>query len=262
MEDDINSLYNEIKAFLMRNGPSLMVDIASYIKKDTMQTGAILDYFVGRGMLSKTSRKYGFSSIYFLQEQKDLALSKLYEILNSNEKAIVNKFKERKVIDAEELMPAERYLIQNLSDFIKKLTAVDSETNQKKELFAYYNIPNENIKQIINEKQTQVKKRERTQAQKQSVTVEKSVQGNIENMLSASGFESPIKLEKNIFIAKYGQYKVNVIVGVYPKKKPNKSDIAKVAGYATKNRTIAFILTNTVNLTHDYGNLINIIQIQ
>ncbi len=254
-DDDIDSLYNKIRNFLIQKGPSLMVDIASNIGKDTMQTGAILDYFVARGSLFKTNRKYGFSSIYFLQDQKDAALSKLYEVLNNNEKAIVNKFKTMKVIRHDDLSPAERYLIQNLSDFIKKLTAVDRETNQQNEVFAYYDVPIEDIKNILNggaNKETTDKKHEK-------ITVKRNLNDN-DTILTSMGFESGVKLEKNIFLAKYGNYKINVIVGVYPNKKPTKNDITKIAGYATKNRTVAFILTNS-DLKHDYGNLINIVRI-
>ncbi|MDP8012969.1 MAG: hypothetical protein RAK22_02610, partial [Nanoarchaeota archaeon] len=152
-QDDINDLYAQIKTYISQHGPSLTIDIASAIGKDTMQTGAILDYFVARGTLQRTNRKYGFSSVYFLPDQKDAALSKLYETLSNAEKAIVNKFKEEKAIKSDDLLPAERYMIQNLSDFVRKLSAIDRDTNEKKDIFVYYNVPNETVQSIINKEE-------------------------------------------------------------------------------------------------------------
>ncbi len=123
--EDINEIYDKIIGKL-NEGPSLILEIAERIEKDTLQTQTIVDYFAAKGEIKKTSRKFGSSPIYFFEKDREKALNLLMQTLNNQEKALVNKIREKKVINMESLSSAERYISQNLTDFMKKVSAQEN----------------------------------------------------------------------------------------------------------------------------------------
>ncbi|MEM0143221.1 MAG: hypothetical protein QXL94_04640, partial [Candidatus Parvarchaeum sp.] len=94
MMEDINEIYNKIISKL-REGPSLILEIAERIEKDTLQTQTIVDYFIGKGEIKKTIRKFGSSPVYFLEKDREKALNLLMQTLNNQEKALVAKIREK-----------------------------------------------------------------------------------------------------------------------------------------------------------------------
>ena len=261
MDADINELKSRITGFLSR-GPNFIVDISENIEKDTMQTAAILDYFVARGEISKTERKFGTSPVYFLEKDRDAALSRLLDSLNPNERAIISKIKSAGVAKLDELSPMERYLIQGLGDFIKKITAADRDTGRKVDYIYYYKLSLDDIRNIINPPA----KEQKTVAKLRQKTVEplpKASAGGEIALLEQNGFTDPEKVDKGVYLCSYGPHALKVIASIIEKSPLKKKDIAKVAGYSSAYKTVAFILTKTdkVSGKKPYGNSINIIKI-
>ncbi len=262
MESDINEIRNLIISFLQK-GPNFVVDISENIGKDTMQTSAILDYFVGNGDISKTERHFGTSPVYFLEKDRDAALAKLSEGLNSNEKAVINKVKQAGVVNLEDLSPMERYVIQGLGDFIKKISATDRETAKKVDYAYYYKLSLDDIRASINPTA-------KAANSKQPKTVQKSRAKKPENgitiapMLQENGFLNPETIDKDVYLCEYGPHAIKVVVGVIEKSPVSKKDLARIAGYSSAYKTIAFALTRTDKVPgkRQYGNSMNIIKVR
>ncbi len=262
----LDSLRSKIESLLSR-GPALIGDIAEAIGKDTTQTSVILDYYASSGKIFKTIRKYGLSPVYALN--KDLALNKLYETLSPAEKRIVDKFKSNRIIRGDELLPAERYMLQSLTDFVNKVTAVDRDTGKQVDVYSYYQLSEEDIKRELNKSQetesvNQYNPKEVKPKVSKSARASTKVDSDDEiSLILSKNFSKPEKLSKGVYLALYGQYNVPVIVAVMMKSSLTKKDLLKLLGYLTEKKTIAFILTNASKVSglDAYGSSINIVKI-
>ena len=146
---ELDEIYSKILSMLER-GPCLTIDVAEAIGKDTTQTAAILDYYAGQNTISKTERRYGTSAVYYLKKDIDAAMDKIYQTLNNNEKTLVNKMKNIKLIKVEDLSPAERYISRSLNDFLKNVAAKDSETGKRVDYMYYYKLSLDDVKRLMN----------------------------------------------------------------------------------------------------------------
>ena len=244
------------------------MDIAKDLDKDGLQTSAILDFYVSKGDIQKTTRKYGTSSIYYLPKDIDPAINKLYQTLDNNEKNLVSKMNSIKVVKVSEMTPAERYISAQLTDFIKRVTAKDSDTGEKVEYAYFYKLSLTDVSGFINPSQ-----KNRSQQREEAIRapartavrqVKKST-GTAEAaaILSSNGFDNPIAVEKGVYLCNYGRHGTKVIVVVINKVSVTKRDLVRVAGYASSYKTIAFVLTGAkkIERTNEYGNSINVIRI-
>ena len=259
--EDINEIYDKIISKL-NEGPSLILEIAERIEKDTLQTQTIVDYFAERGEIKKTSRKFGSSPIYFFEKDREKALNLLMQTLNNQEKALVAKIREKKVINMESLSSAERYLSQNLTDFMKKVSAQDNQTGQKADYLYEQRLSLDDVKSIINAKSENPKPvQPKTNAKKSKENKEPANQ-NLSETLIKNGFEEPKEVENGVFLCLYGQYKIKVIVQVLNKKSIVKKDFINAMGYSTVYKTITFILTNAEKIAGNksFGNMVNVIK--
>jgi len=109
-------IYEKIVSFIKTNGPSLPIQIAKVIEKDTFYAGAILSDLLAKKALRITTAKIGGSPLYYLPEQQ-AQLSKLYDHLPLREKEAYDFLKEKKVLKDAELQPAIRVALQMLKDF-------------------------------------------------------------------------------------------------------------------------------------------------
>ena len=267
MVSEIEELHAKIINFLSR-GPALTVDIAKDIDKDGLQTSAILDFYVSKGDVLKTTRKYGTSSVYYLPKDVDAAIDKLYQTLDNNEKNLVSKIKSIKIIKVSDMTPAERYISGQLTDFIKKVTAKDSETGEKVEYAYFYKLSLEDISSLINPTQREKTRQKGDLARAPSHTTQGTAKKHVDAaeasaMLSSNGFDNPITVEKGVYLCNYGRHGVKVIVVIINKASVTKRDFVKVAGYASSYKTIAFVLTGAkkVDRMNEYGNSINVIRL-
>ncbi|MCL4372562.1 hypothetical protein M1384_00665 [Candidatus Parvarchaeota archaeon] len=259
--EDINEIYNKIISKL-NEGPSLILEIAERIEKDTLQTQTIVDYFAARGEIKKTSRRFGSSSIYFFEKDREKALNLLMQTLNNQEKALVNKIREKKVINMESLSSAERYISQNLTDFIKKVSAQDNQTGQKADYLYEQGLSLEDVKSFINIKDEKPKPVQRETNIKKPRENKGPIKQEFGETLIKNGFEEPKEIEKGVFLCLYGQHKIKVIVQILNKKSVVKKDFINAMGYSTVYKTIVFILTNAEKITGNksFGNMVYVIK--
>ncbi len=272
MASEIDEIYSKIMNVLSR-GPSLTVDIAAYIGKDTTQTSVIIDYYLSKGGVGRTERRYGTSAIYYLKKDRDAALNMLYQTLNNNEKSLVTKVKNAKVIGADDLTPQERYFSRALTDFIKVVAAQDSDTGEKKEYIYYYQFSLDEVSKMLNsgaaapvEKnppdKTSKSGEDKQNKKARKVKITEDLTAEIKDMLFGYGFSNVSKLESEIYYCDYGQNRLRVIVIVSKKNSLTKKDFIKFSGYATSYKTVAFVLSTAKKLADysSYGNALNIIK--
>jgi len=112
----MESLYEKVLSFIRTNGPSLPIQIAKVIEKDTFYAGAILSDLLAKKAIKITAAKIGGSPLYYLPDQQ-AQLSKLYDHLPLREKEAYSLIQEKKVLKDTELQPAIRVACQMLRDF-------------------------------------------------------------------------------------------------------------------------------------------------
>ena len=264
----MDQLLSQIMTILSR-GPALTIDVSESIGRDTSQTSAILDYYAGKNDISRTNRKLGSSPVYFLEKDRDIALNRLFSTLNGKEKTLVDKIKAQRVVKSAELSPVERYISSSLDDFIKKAVVKDSESDQQFEIVFYYKLSGDEVKAIIsNQAAPRTKSSVVPQATPVKMRVNRSAksassQQDIE-LLSRFNFKEPSRLDKAVYLAKYGEYNLNVVVLISYKSNLSKSEIVRAVGYATEHKTVSFIITTAKKVTGriSEGNLVNIIKVQ
>lgn len=259
--EDINEIYDRIMGKL-NEGPSLILEIAERIEKDTLQTQTIVDYFAAKGEIKKTSRKFGSSPVYFLEKDREKALNVLMQTLNNQEKALITKIREKKVVNTESLSSAERYLSQNLTDFIKKVSAQDNQTGQKADYLYEQGLSLDAVKSIINSKDEKPKPMQHETTAKKTGENKEPVKQEVNETLIKNGFEEPKEIEKGVFMCLYGQNRIKVIVQVLNKKSIAKKDFINAMGYSTVYKTVTFILTNAEKIAGNksFGNMVNVIK--
>ncbi|MCL5101429.1 MAG: hypothetical protein M1348_02360 [Candidatus Parvarchaeota archaeon] len=268
MGSEIDEIFLKVSNLLSR-GPALTIDIAEYIGKDTTQTSAILDYYVGKGDIGRTERRYGTSAIYYLGKDLDLAINKLYETLNGNEKTLVNKIKNAKVLGREDLTPAERYILKALMDFVKIVSAKDSETGETIEYIYYYSLSLKEVSDILNTPKHKMIKSgvishiaEVKHSKAKRGPIQTLPTTEVKNMLFGYGFSGVDKVDPGVYICEYGPNRLKSIVIMAMKANLTKKDFIKFAGYAASYKTVSFIITNAKKIADysEYGNIINIIK--
>lgn len=261
MTSKIDEIRDRIIDFLSKS-PSFLMDISQSIEIDSTQTMAILDYFASRGELGKTERRYGSSPVYFLPEDKDKALNKLFQTLNQNEKAVISKIKSAGAVKISDLSPMERYISQQLGDFLKKISAKDSETGDTVDFIYYYSLSLDEIRQILNK--TETNKAKTKTEKKEALTAKKAKNAGEEatKILSDMGFESPSVIGKDIFQAEYGRNRLKVTIVMHKGKSITKKDMIKFAGYSTAYKTAVFVMTKAAKIPEygQYGDIIKIIR--
>lgn len=266
MASDIGELYSKISAFLSR-GPALTVDIAEYLGMDTTQTSAVLDYYVSKGDIGRTERRYGTSAIYYAKKDLDAAMNKLYQTLDGNEKSVVNKIKTAKVVKSDDLAPAERYLSKSLTDFIKMVSAKDSETGDTIGYLYYYQLTLNDVNAILNPtlsiKAGAAKTREGRQRKAGGTKKLEYLTPEIKNMLFGYGFSNVSRVGADTYYCDYGQNRLRVIVIVANKSSLTNRDFIKFAGYAESYKTICFVLSTAKKIADfsKYGSVINILKV-
>ncbi len=265
MDSDMNDLRGKIIGILSR-GPALLIDVSEGIERDSLQTEAILDYFVGNGELRKTVRRYGTSPVYFLEKDKDAAVAKLLQVLNGQEKELVGKIRAAGTVKVDDLTPAERYISQNLQDFVKRITAQDDQTGERVEYIYYYALSLDQLKELINTqiygKRPSARKEKTVVPKKSGIKKQLEVGENVVRTLMSNHFENPLRVDRDLFVCEYGEHRIKVVVQLIDKKKLTSRDFVKIAGYATLHKTVAFILTNAESVSGDkkLGNMVTIVR--
>jgi hypothetical protein len=273
MASELEELRSKILGLLAK-GPVLTIDAAEALGKDTTQTAAILDYYVGQNDITKTERRYGTSSVYYLKKDVDTALTKLYPLLNNSEKALINKVKTMKVVKTEDLLPSERYISKSLGDFLKTVAAKDSDTGKRMDYVYYYQLSLDDVKTFLNgeqekestsqthQKQPPKKEQAGLRLQKRAKLSE-PVSEEIKNMLFGHGFSSVTRLGQDIYQCEYGPNRLRTVVIIAMKPGLTKRDFIRFSGYSASYKTVVFVITGAKKIADysEYGSTINIIRV-
>ncbi|MEK6839360.1 MAG: hypothetical protein AABX72_00295 [Nanoarchaeota archaeon] len=139
----MQSIYEKVIGFIQANGPSLPIQIAKVMEKDSFYAGAILSDLIARKMVRISTARIGGSPVYYLPEQQE-QLSKLYDHLPLREKEAYGMLKEQKMIKDKELQPVMRVALQQIKDF-----AIPFEHNAEK-MWRWYLTSEEELKQLLN----------------------------------------------------------------------------------------------------------------
>ena len=175
---------------------------------------------------------------------------------------LIAKIREKKVVNMESLSSAERYISQNLVDFMKKVSAQDNQTGQKADYLYEQGLSLDAVKSIINAKDEKPKPVQRETAIKKKREEKEPVRQEFNEILIKNGFQEPKEIEKGVFLCLYGQHSIKVVVILLNKKSIVKKDFINAMGYSTVYKTITFILTNAEKIAGNksFGNMVNIIK--
>lgn len=109
-----------VKEYLNKNGPSLPIEIGKALGYNSLLTKAVLTELISQGIIKQSKKTVGNSLLYYLTGQDDLVRKKLYNELSIPEKHALTRFREaNKPLTIDELSPQERYVINNLLDFVE-----------------------------------------------------------------------------------------------------------------------------------------------
>jgi len=162
MQKPLNNLRNQVLDYLSSNGPSVPVEIAQGVKRESYFVGAILSELLQSKQVMLSHVKKGGSRVYYLPNQEE-KLSMLYDYLPDAEKRAYDLLKENKVIKASESEPVERVALENLKDFAKQNIVGGDITwrwylfnEESKPAIQEFVAPKEQPKINLPEKQTQI----------------------------------------------------------------------------------------------------------
>lgn len=118
MEEDNRS---KIVRFLAENGPSHPIQVGKVLGKDSFMTSAILSEVLGRGGVKRSQKNVGNTPIYYLEGQEERMMKVVEDSLNLIEGKVLKSFKERKVVADDDLSVQEKFVLNNLKDFVVPL---------------------------------------------------------------------------------------------------------------------------------------------
>jgi hypothetical protein len=129
-------------------GPKLPTEVSKTVGMDTYITAAILSSLAKAGHLHNTSRKIGSSLIYYVDGQEDVVRKRLLSELNDIEKKALERIKGMRVAFEDELYPQERYLMNDLKDFVVQVK-VRTDDGQEINCWRYYEVPEEEMRELV-----------------------------------------------------------------------------------------------------------------
>ncbi len=110
------NLRDQVLNFLSMRGPSVPVEIAQGIGKDSYFVGAILSELLQAKQIKLSNAKKGGSRVYYLPGHEE-KLSMLYNYLPEAEKKAFDFLKQSKVVIASQATPVERVAFESMKDF-------------------------------------------------------------------------------------------------------------------------------------------------
>ncbi len=153
----IGNLRTQVIDYIARRGPSVPIEIAQGLGRESYFIGAILSELLQSKQVKISHARKGGSRVYYLPGQEE-KLSVLYAYLPDAEKKAYDLLKQNNIITARQAQPVERVALENLKDFANQ-TAINGETAWQWRLYkeeAKPEIKQEATKIIIQEKQMQI----------------------------------------------------------------------------------------------------------
>jgi hypothetical protein len=136
----------QILDYISQNGPSLVTDLTTYSRQNSMIIGAMLSSLIADKKLQYTYAKWGGSPLYYLPGQTEL-IQKIYPQLNEKDRKAYDLLKEKRVLADADQTPLVRACLRQLKDFAIPLTI---QTKFGEEMYwKWYLTPNEEITPLV-----------------------------------------------------------------------------------------------------------------
>ncbi len=147
--------HSKIISFIRMKGPSLPVEIAGHLGKDSFLVSAMLSELVSSKKLFLSNIMVGRSRLYFLPEQKP-RLESFAKYLNEKDKNTYELIKKKNLLRDKSLDTLTRVSLRNIKDFAVPLEA---NINGNRELFwKWFLLDNEEAKTLIREELSEQRK--------------------------------------------------------------------------------------------------------
>lgn len=147
---DQTERYQRVVTFVKQKGPSFPIDIASLLGSDSIIAAALLSEMASKNHIKKSNRRIGDSLLYYIGGQEEDVRRRLSETFNENEKRLIQKFETSKILSPQELEPMERYIINDLRDFIIPLVVTYKGTDIS--FFKFHSVFDNEIHALLEKK--------------------------------------------------------------------------------------------------------------
>jgi len=113
---------SEIVGLIRSLGPIVPAEISSKLKVNSVIVSALLSELIREKVIKYSHKKVGSSPLYYIAGQEDRVRKRLLPELKIPERKIVEFFEENKLALRDGLAPQQRFMVDELEDFITKIT--------------------------------------------------------------------------------------------------------------------------------------------
>jgi len=128
-------------------GPIVPNEISGKLEANSFLVSALMSELVREKRLLYSHKKLSNSPLYYVQGQEDLVRRRLNPLLKIPEKKIVEFFEKNKLALKDNLSPQQRYMVDELKDYITSITLnIDGE---EKKFYKNHNVSDESIRDSL-----------------------------------------------------------------------------------------------------------------
>jgi len=138
----------KIIELIQRIGPIVPTDISKELGFDSYVVSAVISEMVRDGQILYSHKKMTTSPLYYIKGQEELARKRLLSILKIPESNILEFFSKNKLVSRENLEPQQRYMVDELRDFIKPLSLKIN--GEDKAFYRHYSVSEAEIIEKLN----------------------------------------------------------------------------------------------------------------
>jgi len=277
----------KILELIRKMGPIVPTDISKELGIDSYVASAIISEMVKDGLVLLTRKKMTTGPLYFIPGQEEMVRDRLRSVLKIPEINIIDFFSKNKLVSRDNLEPQQRYMVEELNDFIKPLVLKIG--GEDKVFYRHYSVSEADVIEKFNKWQQEV-----SGSQKPKVASiegqEKDAEGLIEQkqpeekndfyadsvsnkFFSKNGFDISEMIvvkkgaEYDFIVRQSGGFSQTFFVKYYKKSSLSDSDISKAYTSAQSKKMPCIILTNgkvskkAQELIISLGYMINIIKL-
>ncbi len=277
----------KILELIRKIGPIVPTDISKELGIDSYVASAIISEMVKDGLVLLTKKKMTTSPLYFILGQEEMVRNRLRNILKIPEINIIDFFSKNKLVSRDNLEPQQRYMVEELNDFIKPLILKIG--GEDKVFYRHYSVSEADVIEKFNKWQQEVSgspkpkveyMEEQEKDEKEPIEPTQSEEKNDFYADSASNkffSKNDFDISEMIVVKKSAEYDFIVrqssgfsqtfFVKYYKKSSLSDSDISKAYTSAQSKKMPCIILTNgkvskkAQELIISLGYMINIIKL-
>jgi hypothetical protein len=144
----------KIIELIRKIGPIVPTDISKELGIDSYVASAIISEMVKEGKVLLSRKKMTTSPLYFINGQEEMVRARLKGILKIPESNIIDFFYKNKLVSRDNLEPQQRYMVEELNDFIKPLVLKIG--GEDKVFYRHYSVSEEDVIEKFNKWQQEV----------------------------------------------------------------------------------------------------------